>query len=278
MRAINKFEKDIIKRILSFNKSGITPNIVSVIDPLLKDKDIVLDFKNREVELRADIQYYNQGNIIEIVQQITKELITTVNLLEYLEKNGYVATFQESDVDSPFRYGQLVQGHQYITYNFVDSKLKELLLDYSLKSILVNQELIDFVKYGYQSKTDYNTQRSIKIAVVSLIVTASLSVIGLVFNYISLPPTTIDKQSIHEILKPVNKIYLLDSLENNEQNKMINKKSKDSTIFLNKQVINALTSPIDEQNRILKNALKQQEKVLEFLEKDTIMINNLDNK
>lgn len=276
MRAVNNFEKSIINKILDFYERGITPNIASVIDPLLNNKDIVLDFEHEQVELRADIQYFNEGSITEVVQRITKELITTVNLLEYLEKDGYVATFQESNVESPFRYGQLVQGHQYVTYNFVDYKLKDLLLNYSLKSILVNQELIDFVKHGYQSKTDFSSRRSINIAVYSLIVTASLSLIGLIFNYISLPPMTIDKKSIQEIVEPINKIYFLDSLEN-EQNTIINKNIKDSVFNFKRQVIDELINPVKEQNRILKTSLKQQEKVLELLEKDTIMIKNTGN-
>jgi hypothetical protein len=215
MRAINDFERAIIKRILDYSKRGDNPNIASVIHPLLRDKDIVLDFKNTAVELRLDSHVYNNDDISTIVQKITNELVITVNLLDYLEKNGYVVTYLDSNVVSPYSYGQLVLGNKFIKYDFVDLKLIDLLLNFSLKTILVSQELIDFVeKYGYQSRADYNTHISINIAVFSLIITALLSVIGLIFNYMSLPPTKIDKQSIQKIVTPINKIYYIDSLEN----------------------------------------------------------------
>ncbi len=228
MRAINNFERSIINRILQYHESGITPNIASVIDPLLHDKDIVLDYQNKSVELKADIQFYNQGNITDVVRQITAELVTTVNLLDYLEKNGYVTTYLESSTTGQQRFGQLVQGHNFVNYNFVDPKLIDLLLDYSLKTILVGQSLIDFAKDGYQSKEDLNNRRNIKIALISLIITATLSGIGLIFSYKSLPPTTIDNKSIKALTEPVKQQNKLDSIDKVNQSQLIEFLKKDT--------------------------------------------------
>ena len=64
--------------------------------------------------LKADVQFYNQGTLIDVVQQLTYELVTTVNLLQDLENNGYVTTFLQAPNNGQQRYGRLVVGNQSI--------------------------------------------------------------------------------------------------------------------------------------------------------------------
>lgn len=81
----------------------------------LKDKDIALDFQNRTAELRADIQYFHQGQLISVAKEVTVELVTSVNLINDLEKNGYIVTLLEAKAEGQHRYGQLIQNNQYVT-------------------------------------------------------------------------------------------------------------------------------------------------------------------
>lgn len=156
MRQINDFEKAILKAIIQYHDNGIIPNLGSVIDPRLQNKDIYLDFVAGTVEIRADTLFYNAGTLIDEVRGLTLEIVTAVNLLRDLQKNSYVTLFLESPLPNNIRYGQLVVGHTYISATIHDPTVTSLLLDYSLKSVLVGQPLINFVNNDF--KTDEKVQ------------------------------------------------------------------------------------------------------------------------
>lgn len=63
MRKFNSFEKSIIDRIVDYHKRGILSNYASIIDHLLQNKDIALDYNTRSAELHADVQYYQAGQL-----------------------------------------------------------------------------------------------------------------------------------------------------------------------------------------------------------------------
>lgn len=212
MRDLNKFEKDLLSRIVNYYKDGVTPNIASVIEPLLVDKDIFLDFENRKVELRVDERFFEKGNLVDIAREITLALVTLVNLINDLEKKGFLSVFLEGDHDKRERFGQLIVDNKHITYDFIDNKLVNLLLDYSLKSIIVNQSLINFVDRGFQTKEELSKRKKINIAVISIVITAALSIVGLVFSYISLHPNSLDQETIILITEPIHHQIELDSI------------------------------------------------------------------
>ena len=183
MRNLSATEKSIVRRIVDYHEKGILSSYASIIDHLLKDKDIALDFQNRSAELRADIRNFHQGQLIEVVEEITVELVTSVNLLNDLEKNGYIVTLLEAKVEGQHRYGQLIKDNKYIAYEFVDQQFIELLLDYSLKSIIVSQSLLNFIENGFQTNEEKSNKISLKIAVIALVISAVLNVISILCSY-----------------------------------------------------------------------------------------------
>lgn len=221
MRAFNEFEKSIVRRISDYHNNGIVSNYASIIDHRLENIDIALDFTNRTVELKADVQFHNQGTLIDVVQQLTYELVTTVNLLKDLENNGYVTTFLQAQNTGQQRYGQLVQGNQSITYQFVDPDLVNLLLDYSFKSILVGQPLVDYVNNDFRTNEEVSQSRNLRIAVYSLVASVILSAIGLYFSYKGLEdkPVQLDKNSLKELTVPTENLNIrLDNIEQEIEN------------------------------------------------------------
>lgn len=196
MRQINNFEKEILRRILAYNNRGIIPNVASVIDPQLNNKDIYMDFVANIAEIRADMHFYTSGTLIDEVRGLTLEIVTTVNLLKDLQNNGYVTLFLEAPQPPNARYGQLVVGHTFVTATINDPTVTKLLLDYSFKSILIGQPLIDFVNNNFrtdekvqadnaaiqtnnaaiQSAEDSSiNKRNLKIAVGALVISTLLS-------------------------------------------------------------------------------------------------------
>jgi hypothetical protein len=189
MRQINNFEKEILIKIIHYYNNGIISNLASVIDHKLNNKDIYLDFIACTAEIRADVQFYNAGTLIDEVRRLTLEIVTTVNLLQDLQNNRYVTLFLETPLPNNYRYGQLVNGNTFIPATINDPAVRNLLLDFSLKSILVGQPLIDFVNNGF--RTDEKVQadqekvraehessinrRNLNIAVIALVLSTLLT-------------------------------------------------------------------------------------------------------
>lgn len=182
MRQINNFEREILRRIVNYHNNGIIPNLASVIDPQLNNKDIYMDFAAGTAAIRADMQFYNQGTLVDEVRTLTLEIVTTVNLLRDLQNNGYVTLFLEAPLPNNARYGQLVVGNTYVTANINDPTVTSLLLDYSFKSILVGQPLLDFVSHDFRTEDKVNAdndsvvnRRNLMIAAVALVLSTLLS-------------------------------------------------------------------------------------------------------
>jgi hypothetical protein len=189
MREINDFEKDILRRIIHYHNNGIVPNVASILDHRLENKEIFLDYQNNAAEIRADIQYYNQGTLVDEVRTLTLEIVTVVNLLKDLQNHSYVSLFLEAPLPNNIRYGQLVNGNAFVSATIHDPNVKNLLLDYSLKSILVGQPLINFVTNDYRTNEQVQAdnekaqaisdsrinKRNLYIAVVALVISTLLS-------------------------------------------------------------------------------------------------------
>lgn len=191
MRQINDFEKEILNRIITFYNRGIVPNLASVIEPYLENKEIYIDFVANLAEIRADAQYYNQESLVDEVRTMTLRIVTVVMLIKYLQDNGFITIFNETtNTPTQERYGQLIQGNTCLTAAIADTNVKNLLIDYSFKSILLGQALIDFVSNDFRTKeqvdSDKDTsinKRNLKIAVIALIASTIIGVIGLIFSF-----------------------------------------------------------------------------------------------
>jgi hypothetical protein len=105
MREINNFEKDILRRIIHYHNNGIVSNVASILDHRLVNKDIFLDYQNNSAEIRADIQFYNQGTLIDEVRTLTLEIVTVVNLLKDLQNHSYVSLFLEAPLPNNINKG-----------------------------------------------------------------------------------------------------------------------------------------------------------------------------
>jgi hypothetical protein len=212
MRQINNFEKDILKRIVQYYYLGNIPNLASVIDPYMSNKDIYLDFIANTAEIRADIQFYNQGTLINEVRSLTLRIVTVVSLLKYLQDNGFLTFFNEStQQQNQERFGQLVQGHKFVTAKIADNEVTNMLLDCSLKSILVSQALIDFVANDFRTEEQVEAERNnsintrnLKIAVWTLLISTFIGIVGLFYSRLEVKYGRL--QSVQEQNVKINKV------------------------------------------------------------------------
>jgi hypothetical protein len=235
MRALYDIEKQFIEVLVHHSNRGLIPSIASLVDGILGNTDVYLDFQNRLVELRFDVSIYSQGVLTETARNLSAELVTVVNLLTYLESNGYVNTYLEAQPGPHQRFGRLIQGNQFISFTIPDKKLTDLLLDYSLKSILVGEPLLEFVKDDFRTKDDIAFIKNFKLAIGSLVVSVLIGLAGLVFNYVSLSPTAIDQSSINQITAPLKKTLASDSLFKKEISRLIYSLTNDTLMVKDAQ-------------------------------------------
>lgn len=189
MREINDFEKEILRRIIQYHNNEVVPNVASILDHRLVNKDIFLDYQNNSAEIRADKKIYTQGILIDELRTMTLEIVTVVNLLKDLQNHSYVSLFLEAPIPYNIRFGQLVNGNASVSVKIHDPTVKALLLDYSLKSILVGQALINFITNNYKTSEQVQTdnekkqalsdsrinKRNLYIAVGALVISTFLS-------------------------------------------------------------------------------------------------------
>lgn len=156
MRALNSFEKDIIRRIVEQNHR----DIVTLLNPYMLDKDIALDYTTRTaiVHFDQDIylpnNHYGSNRLIDEVLKISDIIISIVGILDYLRQNYYLKLIQGAETPSPPQFGRLIQGHKSITYQIYDKEITELLLINAFKTIKVEQSLFDFVNDNFRTKDE----------------------------------------------------------------------------------------------------------------------------
>jgi hypothetical protein len=187
MKEFNQFEKEIINRIIADYKKGTVPKLISILNPELENKDIYLDFEEETAIIKADINFYSDKTSVEEARKLIAKIVTTVHLLKYLQNEGYLILYNEAVVQGKFfYYGQLIQGNHSHKFPINDLDVKDLLIDYSRKIILVGQPLIEFVKNDFKTeeqiranKESKTNSRNLSIALIALIVSVFLGVIGI---------------------------------------------------------------------------------------------------
>jgi hypothetical protein len=238
MRALNDFEKDIIRRIVTQNHR----DIVTLLDPYMLDKDIVLDYTTRTAIVHFDQAIYLPNNnyganrLIDEVLTISDIIISIVGILDYLRQNNYLKLIQGAATPTPPRFGRLVQGHQSITYQIYDQEITELLLINAFKTIKVEQSLLDFVSDNFRTKDEIRHNENISWAKKAFI--AAIIIGGLDLFVSSLDtyfdraayysPTTIDTTQFNQLSRQLEIKKDCKANDNSLKFKIVNDFTKDT--------------------------------------------------
>jgi hypothetical protein len=120
-------------------------------------------------EVRFDQQVFlNNPDMAHIAQETSWTLMKFVNLLKYFQDQDYLYLWQQTPNNQPSRYGQLTVGNAYIEHAVSDSHVAGLLVDYSFRTIIVGQTLIDYVDHDYQTTDQVQHAENLAIAQGSL--------------------------------------------------------------------------------------------------------------
>src|SRR5882672_9973677 len=134
MRLLNGEEQALCIKILDGN--GHNNYLGNIIDHQLEGVCISVLFDTGIVNLEFTIQ--NQfptdketEHIIERVSQISIEILTAVNLINILEKDGYIMLLQRANqMDNHSKFGRCISNLPSVTYQFPYKAISNLLKDY----------------------------------------------------------------------------------------------------------------------------------------------------
>ncbi|MCX7743878.1 MAG: hypothetical protein N2167_04850 [Flavobacteriales bacterium] len=166
MKKFDTDEKYIISEIVTRWKNGQAVCLADIVDRFLLDIDVKLDYQNRTVELLFDQQkFLHLTNFTTIVTDKAWLLMRFVTLLKYLQGLDYIYLYQQGNVPKqPTRFGLLLKGNTPVSYQITDPIIVDFLLDYSYRTIVVGQILIDYVENDFKTDEQIRHDENIKIA------------------------------------------------------------------------------------------------------------------
>lgn len=164
MIILSDLEKEFLKRIVDLSVRTHDMFLANLLDRDLQDIDVYLDRQRNIAEFRFDKQFPPDTDFVYKVREMSWTFMKLVKLLKYLESENYLYLYQESAPNNASRFGQLIDGNPYISYEIYDPDIKRLLIDYSYRTIVVGQTVIDYVKNNYQTLEQIRYAESKKIA------------------------------------------------------------------------------------------------------------------
>ena len=166
MKTFDQFEKSIIDKIVNNQRLG--RNIINILDDYLEKTRVDINITTRAVNLKFEIQgtqpTQTETNWIlnEKLPELQVQIIKTLNLINYLENNGFITTFRTSNVpQTQHQFGKGAVNLGSLGYSFPDPKTNDLLIEYVEKEIMPSPDLAEFVANNYQTRDDlrYKNQK-----------------------------------------------------------------------------------------------------------------------
>ena len=247
MITLSELEKDFLKRIVDLSERTYDMFLGNLLDKDLLNIDVFLDRQKNIAEFRFDQQCFPANtDFVYKVREMSWTFMKLVKLLKYLEKENYLYLYQESEPENTSRFGQLIMENSFVSYQIYDPDIKKLLIDYSHRTIVVGQSLIDYVKNDFKTQEQLRHEQNVAIAEQNLnIANASLdkAEIGI----------TQSKKSIGRATIAIIISIILGLISIGSSFYLANQQTKSET-RINKQQFNSLNQGIISIDSILKNS------------------------
>lgn len=240
MKTLVNEEKYLLKEIVTRWKRGQTVCLADILDKFLVDIDIKIDYNKNTVELLFDQEKISDLNRLpQLASEKAWLLMRFVLLIKYYQGLDYMFLYQESRLTDPVnRFGQLLQGRKTISYHLTDTTILNCVLDYSYKTIVIGQILIDFVENNFRTREQirheenlilaeknlsishgnlFESKRGVKRSTIAIIVSVVVGLISL-FTSIILSVTQskveLKSEQYGTILKSLDSIYGINNSTN----------------------------------------------------------------
>jgi len=166
MRILSSEEQDLCKRIL--DGSGDNNYLSNIIYHRLGGISIAVRRSTKKVELLYTTQNRiptaeEQQGAIDKIGEIQVLILTTVNLIRLLEKEGYIMLIRRTtNVSDYSEFGQAVVNLPKIGSDFADDKISELLIEYVDKEIYATEEFKVFCENGYIARDEQRYRNQLR--------------------------------------------------------------------------------------------------------------------
>jgi uncharacterized protein YfkK (UPF0435 family) len=154
MRTLSDEEKSFITELVRISSSSQNVFLGNIIDRELNGVDVYLDYANKKVEYRFDEGLYKQdpSQFMDFARVFSWKIMRYVTLLRDLEKEGMLFLYQESPNVPNSSFGRLVRGRIPISNGLNDTQAISSILEYTKKTILINQSLLDFESNDFKTE------------------------------------------------------------------------------------------------------------------------------
>ncbi|MFA4851566.1 MAG: hypothetical protein WC868_10305 [Bacteroidales bacterium] len=188
MRILNRNEQDLCLRIL--NGHGRNNYLGNIIDHKLDSVCISVTRDTKIVELEFAIHSGGQfptdaetEEIIGRINEISLDILEVVNLINILEKDGYIMLLQKANQVSNYSmFGRCIGNMNCVTHHFADEKISDLLIQYVNKEIYVTDEFREFCRHGFIARDEQRFRRQNRNAIIAISIAMFAVLTNLFYN------------------------------------------------------------------------------------------------
>lgn len=170
MRTFDTFEQQLIQKLKDLYVRGTLPNMIFLIDDCFQNMGLDFNKPKNIVHILYDSDFYpvnetSSENIITESTKISRVLMKTIFLLEYLESQGYIFMFTEGMQTKKIeQYSKISNEIPPIKQQINDPKICKLILEFYPKSILISQSIVDLVNDNFKSKEEIRHVENLRVA------------------------------------------------------------------------------------------------------------------
>lgn len=166
MRTLSEAEKNFTQELIRISSISYNVFLSNVVDKELVNIDVYLDYQNNAIEYRFDKGMYdsNPNEFMNFTRDFSWKMVRYYNLLKDFEKQNMLFLYQESPIQNNSRFGRLAIGNQHISSNLNDPDIIKLILEYTRKTIVINQSLLDYVNNDFKTQDDIKHIQSISLS------------------------------------------------------------------------------------------------------------------
>lgn len=178
MRKLTEQEKQIVKKISDSEHICID----HLFSEIIKECRISCNFKENEIKIYYLDSRDNKSSRLKIPETAIKELFVIANLLQLLNSEGLVLTFESTltkTIDDFYSIGNYELNEKYSGYNFGDKRLKKLFLRYVAVDIYPTEDLKYFVRSCYRTQHEIYQTRTLWAAWAGIIVAIGLGLFSI---------------------------------------------------------------------------------------------------
>lgn len=188
MRQLSPVEQQLMTRM----QKGQGNNLPNLIDPFLDKIRIRFNRQAKQVDILAETTQSipEGGELAEVMERInmtSQIIVSAVNLINLLNREGYVILYTAANqIEDEITFGQGVSNAPFVAHKFPDTRITDLLIQYSTQEIVFTPEAEEYVVNNFTTRDELRHQNNITLAKRSIRIACGGVIVAIVTVLISL--------------------------------------------------------------------------------------------